>query len=185
MDISERQLIERFRLGDHAAFEEIVQQWNRDMTNLAYRMTGHLEEAQDIAQQCFLKAFQARSTFEGQASLGTWLYRITLNLCRDRIRSDQSRRRVLDAMTQTRPRRTHSRPTDTASGGESKVRIAEAVGGLPDKEREVVVLRHYHHLSCREIAEMLDTPYTTIKSRLAQGLEKLRLTLRDLNPCSA
>ncbi len=186
MSLSERELILRFRDGDRDTFEEVVRRWNQDMTNLAYRMTGQFEEAQDIAQQCFLRAFQSRESFQGQSSLGTWLYRITVNLCRDRIRADQSRRRMMDSATAQRPRPFH-RPARASAGeqGENQAQIARAMGMLPQAQREVVILRHYHDLSCREIAELLDTPYTTVKSRLSQGLDRLRLQLRELNPCAS
>lgn len=186
MSLSERHLIVRFQQGDRSAFEEVMQRWNQDVTNLAYRMTGHFEEAQDIAQQCFLRAFQARDRFEGQSSLGTWLYRITVNLCRDRIRSNQSRRRVMEGVETLRPRPVHrSARTSTSEQGENQAQIAEAVGMLPDSEREVVILRHYHDLSCREIADLLDTPCSTVKSRLSQGLNRLRLKLRELSPIAS
>jgi len=185
MDLSERQLIARFQRGERDAFEEVVSRWSRDVTNLAFRMTGHLEEARDVCQQCFLRAYQARQRFEGNSSLGTWLYRIVMNLCRDRLRAERSRRRVMETIADARPRPVHrSSRTAGAEGDETQARVAEAIESLPSREREVVVLRHYHDLSCREIADLLETPYTTIKSRLVQGLDRLRIKLKDLNPCA-
>ena len=186
MNFTEQQLAECFRKGDRAAFEELVSRWNQNVTNLAYRMTGNQEDARDMAQQCFLRAFQARDQFEGGSSLGTWLYRITINLCRDRLRSQQSRRRQIERLATRRPRPGHRPPpppeTKTEQG-ELSTQVAQAVATLPESQREVVILRHYHDLSCREIAEILQTPYTTVRSRLVQGLNELRLKLRDLNPC--
>jgi len=188
MDLSERQLIARFRRGDRDAFEEVVGRWSRDITNLAFRMTGHHEDARDVAQQCFLRAYQSRQRFEGNASLGTWLYRIAVNICRDRLRAERSRRRVVHAISnpRNRPRPGHRPVRSSATEtDETQARIAEAMASLPAAEREVAVLRHYHGLSCREIAELLDAPYTTIKSRLVQGLDRLRIRLRDLDPCAS
>ena len=184
MKFSDQQLAECFCQGDRAAFEELVSRWNQNVTNLAYRMTGNLEDARDMAQQCFLRAFQARTQFEGGSSLGTWLYRITINLCRDRLRSQQSRRRQIERLATSRPRPGHRPVADSrAEQGEVSTQVAEAVAILPESQREVVILRHYHDLSCREIAEILQTPYTTVRSRLVQGMNQLRLKLRDLNPC--
>ena len=186
MNFTEQQLAECFRKGDRAAFEELVSRWNQNVTNLAYRMTGNQEDARDMAQQCFLRAFQARDQFEGGSSLGTWLYRITINLCRDRLRSQQSRRRQIERLATRRPRPGHRPPPPPeleSEQGEVSTQVAHAVTTLTDDQREVVILRHYHDLSCREIAEILQTPYTTVRSRLVQGLNELRLKLRDLNPC--
>lgn len=184
MNFTEQQLAESFRKGDRAAFTELVSRWNQNVTNLAYRMTGNQEDARDMAQQCFLRAFQAREQFAGDSSLGTWLYRITINLCRDRLRSQQSRRRQIERVVSSRPRPGHRPPPDRkAEEGEITTQVAQAVASLSEDQREVVILRHYHELSCREIAEILQAPYTTVRSRLVQGLTQLRLKLRDLNPC--
>ncbi|MCH7572310.1 MAG: RNA polymerase sigma factor, partial [Planctomycetes bacterium] len=89
-----------------------------------------------------------------------------------------------ERLATSRPRPGHRPVSDSrAEQGEVSTQVAHAVATLTDDQREVVILRHYHDLSCREIAEILQTPYTTVRSRLVQGLNELRLKLRDLNPC--
>ena len=181
MDLSEHQLIARFCRGEKRAFEEVIERWNHDVINLAYKMIGDREEAHDIAQQCFLKAYQGRERFAGEAKIGTWLYRITVNLCRDRIRANQVRRRFMHgAMEQARGEMTPKRD-ESREQQETIRKVSDAVATLPESEREVVVLRHYHGLTCPEISDVLDTPYSTVKSRLNQALGRLRQRLEEPN----
>ncbi len=179
MNFAERQLIARFCQGEKRAFEEVIERWNTDVINLAYKMTGDREEARDIAQHAFLKAYQGREGFAGQAAIGTWLYRITVNLCRDRIRANQVRRRFMRGQKERAGSALPPKRDESHEQHESVRQVAAAVAALPENEREVVVLKHYHGLSCPEISDVLGTPYSTVKSRLNQALQKLRQRLQD------
>lgn len=174
MTPSDDELLERFGGGDAAAFEEIVRRWDRRILNLAWRLTGDLDEAQDVRQGVFLRAFTGLARHRGRGRLGTWLYRVTLNLCRDARRTDA---------VEERWRTTRQEPAPRESTGEACARTEEeralmrAIAALPDRERETVVLKHYHDLTFREVGVVLGVPATTVKSRLARALERLRWSL--------
>jgi RNA polymerase sigma-70 factor (ECF subfamily) len=179
MEPSDEELIRRFRHGDERAFEDLAQRWDAAILRLAYRLTGDLEEARDVRQMALVKTYRALPAFNGHARPTTWLYRVVLNLCRDRHRRSAARRRMLDAAAG----HAGAEVDDAAPGverGEVARRVAEAIAGLPAREREVVVLRHYHDLPFAGIAELVGAPVTTVKSRMLRALEHLRARLKDL-----
>ena len=180
MSFTDEELVRRFQAGDPAAFEGVVVRWNPLVLELAYRMTGDLEEARDIRQLALLKTHNALERFGGRSRLSTWIYRVVLNLCRDRHRKS---RRHDDAVLGSAPAAEAFEGSAAASNEarETAERVADAVRSLPDLEREVVVLRHYHDLSFGEIAEIQDAPVTTVQSRMARGLVALRAQLSDLS----
>ena len=172
MDDSDHELIRRFRAGEGDAFEGLVRRWETTVLNLAYRITGHVEDAKDIRQRAFIHAFRGLPTFDGRARFSTWLQRIVINLCRDELRSRMSRNNVME----TAPDKPSPSPTssgDPAEREEAGRIVAKAVRSLPPDEREVVVLRHYQGLRFSEIADMLEAPVATIRSRMLRGLKRL------------
>jgi RNA polymerase sigma-70 factor (ECF subfamily) len=182
MEPSERTLIDRFKRGDREAFGQIVRHWDHRVLNLAYRLTGDLEEALDIRQMTFLRALKGLPSFNGEARISTWLYRIVVNLSRDRTRAHRVREAALRVI-QIRPQVEKVPPPDREpERRELARRVADAVAGLSRKEREVVVLKHYHGRSYSEIATILRTPASTVKSRMERGLRNLRVRLKNLEP---
>lgn len=183
MEPPDQELVQRFRAGDGQAFDELVERWGPSIWRLAWRLTGDANDAQDVRQMTLMRAYSALDSFNGEASLSTWLYRVVLNLCRDRLRGERARERAtLDA-----GRRLNGNGSGHAPGPEHELqaaeaarRIASAIDELPREEREVVVLRHYHDLSFPEIAEVLGAPATTVKSRMTRGLERLRSSLKGI-----
>lgn len=177
---TDEELVRRFQDGDPGAFEGVVVRWNPLVLQLAYRLTGDLEEARDVRQLALLRAHDALARFGGRSRLSTWLYRVVLNLCRDRQRR---RARHDDAVRRAAP---DDEGTAGSAAGESErretaERVARAVRSLPPAEREVVVLRHYQGLAFAEIAEIQSAPVTTVQSRMARGLLLLRARLQDLS----
>jgi RNA polymerase sigma-70 factor (ECF subfamily) len=186
MEPSDEELIRRFRQGDERAFEDLAQRWDPAILRLAYRLTGDLEEARDVRQMTLVKTYRALPAFNGHARPTTWLYRVVLNLCRDRHRRRAARGRALDAAARRAGAEVDggAGAGETAPGierGEVARRVAEAVATLPEREREVVVLRHYHDLPLAGIAELVGAPLPTVKSRMLRGMEHLRARLKDLS----
>ncbi len=189
METSDADLIHQFRTGNQEAFGHLVNRWQGKAYALAYRLTLDAADSEDIRQQAFLKIQNALDRFAiDQAKFSTWLYRIILNLCRDRHRSNQTRSKALQDLT-ARPAaaltgtlRETNVPTAGLETTERNRRIAQAMIALPLAIQEVVIMRHYQGLKFAQIAEILDSPVSTVKSRLTLGLSYLRQELEDLAP---
>ena len=179
MHPSDEELVARSAAGDVGSFNELIVRWERPIYALAYRVLGREEDARDVSQETFLRAFRSIKGFKGEAKFSSWLYRIALNLCRDWMRRDR-RAAVL-------------RPADEASGldieaidaGEESVEtavvrrdlaraVARAMAVLPAEQRTAIVLKEYHGLTFQEIADLQGCPLSTVKTRLYQGLSVLR-----------
>lgn len=181
MDPSDEELVLRFQGGDGSAFEAMVTRWNEPILQLATRLTGDHEEAKDIRQMVLLKTYQGLARFEGRARFSTWIYRVVLNLCRDRKRGEAVRTRVEAAVREKEgDYLLEETGFHLARDRELAQIVARAVLELPAGEREVVVLRHYHALPFPTIAEILGAPVTTVKSRMSRGLFLLRARLAAL-----
>jgi RNA polymerase sigma-70 factor (ECF subfamily) len=182
MDLPDEELVHRFQGGDPTAFEAMVARWNEPILQLATRLTGDLEEAKDIRQMALLKTYQGLAGFQGRARFSTWIYRVVLNLCRDKKRSADVRTRTLEGSLRERDGDYVLEETGfhVARDRELARIVAAAVLELPAAEREVVVLRHYHELGFPAIAEILGSPVTTVKSRMTRGLDLLRTRLATL-----
>ncbi len=182
MDATDRELIDRFRGGDRGAFAGLVVRWDRKAYALAYRLTQDAEAAEDIRQAAFVRAYEGLGRFNGQASFSTWLYRIVVNLSRDRRRSRRKRDAALRATVEGRSRRRPDPPSPAAvcEHQETSRRVAVAVANLPVDIREVVVMRHYQGLRFAEIAEVVGAPESTVKSRMGRGLRLLRDALEEV-----
>lgn len=180
-EIDEARNVSRAAGGDQAAFERLIARWQDEALNLAYRLTGNLEDARDIRQAAFIRAYQGLADFDGRSRFSTWLLRIVVNLCRDHQRRQLSARRRQQTATAA-IETDHQGPQRRAQQSELGILVAEAVGGLPPSEREVLVLRHYHGLACAEVARILGVPVTTARSRLARALDRLRERLAPEPP---
>jgi RNA polymerase sigma-70 factor, ECF subfamily len=181
---TDEELVARSRGGDLDSFNQLVLRWERPIYALAYRVIGREEDARDVAQETFLRAFRALGGFKGQAKFSSWLYRITLNLCRDWIRRE---RRTPVAQppegVDLVELAGESTPTesieDLVSRKELGRVVAKAMANLPEEQRTAIILKEYHGLTFQEIAELLDCPLSTVKTRLYQGLTVLRRQLES------
>jgi len=188
---AEDQFLERLKRGDAAAFEQLVAERTGDIYGLLFRLTGDAEEARDLAQETFLRAFQAIQKFRGDADLKTWLYRIAINQARNRWRWWRRRRRdatvSLDAVAgeheQTVAMRLEdanaSDPEQETLAREREQQLHQALWGLRGAYREAVVLRDIEGLTYEEIAATLQINIGTVKSRLARGRIELRRKLES------
>jgi len=180
MGRSDEELVEACQSGEASAFDVLVARWEDRIRGAAYRFLGSDEEARDVAQEAFLRAYQAIGTFKKEARFSSWLYQIATNLCRDRLRRRKTRATVsLEALEESGPVMVETRP-----GAHERLlqrdlarAVRRAVEELPEEQREVVILKEYQDLTFLEIAQALDVPVSTVKTRLYRGLGQLRLRL--------
>jgi RNA polymerase sigma-70 factor (ECF subfamily) len=183
MTRTDEELVALATAGDMDSFNQLVARWERPIYALAYRTLGREEDARDVVQEAFLRAFRGLRGFRGQAKFSSWLYRITLNLCRDWIRRER-RAPVVQApegvdpieMADERMAPTES-VEDLVARREMSAAVARAMAELPEEQRVAILLKEYHGLTFQEIADQLDCPLSTVKTRLYQGLSVLRRRL--------
>ena len=183
MRASDEELVRRFQEGEEAVFEELVERWSPVVLRLANRLLGDPEEARDVRQMALIRTYHALAAYhggDGRGSVSTWLYRVVLNLCRDQGRRRERELRREQRAAEGAAAQDPLEPGRECAAREQAARVAAAVLALPAREREVVVLRHYHELTFPEIAAVLGKPITTVKSRLAKGLGRLRIRLQGL-----
>lgn len=192
--VADEQLVKDCRQGDMQAFEELVSRYEKRVYALAYRYMSNEDDAYDMAQEAFIKAYRSLRTFKGDSSFGTWIYRITSNVCLDEIRK-RKRRLVPLALDE---------PMATADGSEVEREIADNSLGafelyeqkefsqyiqklldeMKPEHKSAIVLRDVMELSYEEIAGVLDCSMGTVKSRInrARGILKKKLSERELLP---
>ena len=180
MGRSDEELVEACQAGEASAFDVLVARWEDRIRGAAFRFLGSEEEARDVAQEAFLKAYRALDGFKGEARFSSWLYQIATNLCRDRLRRRKTRATVsLEALEGTGPVMVETRPGAHERLLERDLAraVRRALHTLPEEQREVVILKEYQELTFLEIAQALDVPVSTVKTRLYRGLGQLRLRL--------
>ena len=185
----EAQFIERLKRGDAAAFEVLVNERSGEIYGLLYRLTESSEEARDLTQETFLRAFQSIGHFRGDSDLRTWIYRIAINQARNRWRWWRRRRRdvtvSIDApqpngqvsLADTLKSDNGSTPETDTLAHERERALRKALSSLKHVYREAVVLRDIEGFAYEEIAVALDISIGTVKSRLARGRQELRRKL--------
>ena len=185
----EAQFIERLKRGDAAAFEILVNERSGEIYGLLYRLTESTEEARDLTQETFLRAFQSIAHFRGESDLRTWIYRIAINQARNRWRWWRRRRRdatvSIDApqangqasLAETLKADNGRNPEKDALAHERERALRRALSSLKQVYREAVVLRDIEGFAYEEIAVALDISVGTVKSRLARGRQELRRKL--------
>jgi RNA polymerase sigma-70 factor (ECF subfamily) len=164
-------LVERCRKGDGGGFAALVGRYERVLFNLAYRMLGDREAARDVAQAAFLKALESLHRFDPRYRFFSWLYRIAMNEALD-VLSHRGRQTEL-----TDVHIADDDPVREAQALDLGERVRGALGSLTPDHRAVLVLRHYQELSYEEIGRVLDLPDATVKSRLFEARERLRVRL--------
>jgi RNA polymerase sigma-70 factor (ECF subfamily) len=172
------ELVERHRRGDIHAFDEVYERFGEMVYNLSMRLAGNREEAADLTQEVFLRIFRHLGSFGGRSTLKTWVFRIAINHCRDRLSRHHPVMQSIDGdpeegggMTLADPGRG---PEELAVAADQGRRVAEGVSRMPQVFREAVVLRDLEGLSYEEIAEVLGVRVGTVRSRIARGREQLR-----------
>ena len=180
---TDEQLVERAIAGDTDAFGEVVRRWERKIYALAYGFTGSVEDARDAAQETFVAAYRNLRNFRGEAKVSSWLHRIAVNQCitrqrRARVRAETG---IEDAVESSGEGFLSTSETcSPARAVEVKERteaVRRAVAALTPELREVVLLKEFEGLTFQEIAEALQVPLSTVKSRLYTALRQLRMRL--------
>jgi RNA polymerase sigma-70 factor (ECF subfamily) len=172
----ERELLARSRRGDLDAFERLVRVHQDRVYALAYRITGNHEDANDAAQEAFVKAFGGLRQFRGDAAFSTWLHRIASNAALDLVRRRPTAPPAELPLDLAAP----DGPEDVAYRHEVQRRIHTALGRLPAEYRVAVVLRDLQGMAYDEIARVLHLPIGTVRSRISRAREALRVQLTDL-----
>jgi len=175
---SDEELMSDVAQGDLTAFEQLVRRHQAPAWNVAFRFLGNAHEAEDIAQEAFLRILGAAHRYQPTASFRTYLYRIVTRLCRDhRRKSSPSSYPNLDAEISQAPS-----PEDCVIAGEERLAVQEALASLPARQREVVVLRYYESLSYDEIGEVTKNSRKGVERLLARGRAALAGLLTPMRP---
>ena len=177
--MSEDEWVRKAQRGDQAAFTQLVLAHERFVYNLALRGTGSPEDAEDVAQEAFLRAWLGLPRFRAQASFRTWLYRITTNLCYNRqphIRRELMNIPVEEGLEGALPFHSDG-PAETLDHGERKAYLHRQVESLGEGFRMMIVLRYQLELSYEEIAEIMEIPLGTVKTGLHRAHKQLRQAL--------
>ena len=167
-------LLERLRAGDPRAFEELVRTHQHRVFGVALRMLQNPAEAEDIAQEVFLRVYRAIGAFRGDAKLSTWLYGITSNLCVNRLTAASRTRMRHDEEALAQAPSEMPDATAAMERGEVEAALDQAIAELPDERRIVIVLRDLEGLSYEEIAEALGLELGTVRSRLHRARMDLK-----------
>ncbi|MBE3570796.1 MAG: RNA polymerase sigma factor SigW [Bacillales bacterium] len=187
MDVFIKKKISQVLKGDQNAYGEIVEFYKDKVYQLCYRMLGNRHEAEDAAQEAFLRAYLNIRRYDENRKFSTWLYRITTNLCIDRIRKKKPDYHLDAALEGSENVTLYSQIASSSHLPEQEVEqmelqesIQQAILKLPEKYRAVIILKYVEELSIEEIAGILNMPVGTVKTRLHRGREALRKHLRKL-----
>jgi RNA polymerase sigma-70 factor (ECF subfamily) len=182
-DPGEADLIARCKTGDRNAFDELIRKYEKRVYNFAYRLSGNHEDANDIASETFVRVFNSIGSFRGDASFLTWLFRVITNIYlderkRQKARPRQSLEEIIELEETSLVRQIEDPqpgPEEVVQAGERTDLLQAAILALPEYQRVMIVLYHTESKSYEEIAELMQLPIGTVKSRL----NRARLTLRE------
>jgi RNA polymerase sigma-70 factor (ECF subfamily) len=168
--------------GDEDAFRALVERHSRSVFRLAYRMTGSAEDAEDVVQETFVRAYRQLRRFEARSNFATWLYRIGFNCAIDHLRGRQQReaRQAPEMLERMAPPDARPSSEDLVFAGEIGARVQQALNGLSAQERAAFLMRHYHGCSIDEICRALDLKTNAAKHSIFRAVKKMRTELQPL-----
>ena len=172
----ERRLIQAAKQGDRTAFGKLVQAYQERILYLAFDLMGNYDDAKDLAQEAFIRAYQKLKLFEERSTFSTWLYRITVNLAMDTHRKHQKKQMVSIE--------THTNPYADSTGDrsvereETRAQFDKALESLSASQRTAVVLKYFHEREPKEIAEMMGCTQGTVRNHLFRAMQKLKKQLK-------
>lgn len=175
-------LVEALRRGEPDAFERLVLAYQHRVFSIALRVLGNRGDAEEVAQEVFLRVHRSIGRFRGEAKLSTWLYAITSRLCFNRLKSPGRGARQVGEAALDRIANGHADPGATLEAGEMEAALHRAIAELDDERRIVVVLRDLHGLAYEEIAAALELPLNTVRSRLHRARMELKERLERFWP---
>ena len=180
MDEDEKNLVEKSAGGDIDAFETLIQSHQKKVYNIALRMTKNPEDAQELSQDAFVRAFIAIKKFRGDSSIATWLYRITMNVCTDFLRKRNKasvisiEQSVYESQQTMQLADNEPGPDEISEKNQLKKLVKEAMDLLPPEHRQVLILRDLLDMTYKDIANTLSINEGTIKSRINRARENLK-----------
>lgn len=177
---NEEKLIAEALKGNTLSFGELVRHYESFVFNVSYSYMGNYDDAFDTAQDAFIKAWRKLSTFKGESSFSTWLYRITANTAKDALKQRAERWKEAE-VTEQLPSEQET-PEESAVKNEELSQLRSALASLEPEFREIIILREFDGLSYTELSEHLGIELGTVKSRLNRSREKLREKIREQNP---
>ena len=186
MEFSDDQIIERTLAGETDAFSLLVRRWERPIYGLSLRMLGCDEDARDVCQETFLAAFRNLQKFRGDAKFSSWLYRIALNACHSRLRKQSAMVEQSIDQEDDNGRKFEIADSSLENLSERLQRnqraemVRKALQALPAEMRQVIIMKEYEELTFAEIAEILQIPVSTVKSRLYTGLSQMGARLEKM-----
>ncbi len=180
MEQADAALVARARSGDSDAFRVLVERHSRALFRLAFRMTGNQQDAEDVVQESFLRAFKQLGRFDQRASFGTWLYRIAANCSLDLVRARKRRAGESDEEVVLQLPAHDPTPERMALSGEVRERVMEAMGELSANERTAFVLRHFEGMRIEEVSRVLECQPGAAKHSVFRAVQKLRRSLEPL-----
>lgn len=171
-------LVEAAIGGDTAAFDVLVTRHRRNVYQVCYRFVNHHEDAADLTQDTFVRAWKALGAFRGQARFSTWIYRIAVNVCLNRVSLKTPKTDVVDfdlVADQHQPS-----PGAAIDAAERQAMVRAAVNSLPPRQRAALILRTYHELSHQEVADIVGTSVGAVKANVFHALANLKKRLEPL-----
>lgn len=185
--VTEKILLARILEGDDASFESLVREHSARIISLAWRLVGNREDAEDIAQEAFIRLHRNLATFRGESSVSTWLYRTVTRLTIDHQRRQKLKQKIFFFRHADREHDPYELAADPAPSpgdqylvGEAGRRLSHAMGKLSARQKAVFTLRHHDDLPLKEIAAVLELEEGTVKSHLHRAVHILRKELKDL-----
>lgn len=187
MEASDLTVVAQVRAGDHDAFRFLVERYSRPVFRVAYRVTGHEQDAEDVVQETFLRAYRQIGQFQERAAFSTWLYRIAFNCAQDLLRQRPKRQRLqslddeeatpgFEPADDSADANPHRKLADTEFTG----KLREAFGELSLQERAAFMLRHFEGLTIEEIGKVLGLQQSATKHSVFRAVRKLRLSMQPL-----
>jgi RNA polymerase sigma-70 factor (ECF subfamily) len=176
-NLDERALVDACLAGRAGAFDLIVERHRRHVYQLCYRFVTNHEDASDLSQDVFIRAYRGLRNFRGQSSLATWFYRIGVNVCLNRVGAKALRTEPIEDRQHVDTRAESA--ADRMLTGERAARVRQAIAKLPRKQRATLILRMYHELSHREIAQTLGSSVGAVKANFFHALGNLKKLLGD------
>ncbi len=184
-EVSEKKIIEKVLGGDANAFEELVLRYEKTVYNLALRMVGDRDDAFDMTQEAFIKAYGSLSSFRGDSKFSVWIYRITTNVCLDFLRSKSRKQQVSLTVSDDDEDAQLDIPDPKADPEQQLIKkismqsVEEGLKTLPDKQRQILVMRELGGMSYAEIGKALSIEEGTVKSRIFRARKRLCTFLLD------
>ncbi|MCC5911761.1 MAG: sigma-70 family RNA polymerase sigma factor [Clostridiaceae bacterium] len=183
MDHDEKTLIEKSQKGDVESFEILITSYQKTAFNIAYRMLGNFEDANDITQEAFIKVYKSIDKFKGESSFTTWLYAIVNNICLDFLRKKKKIKIISIDKSQGNENYQREIPDETNTPEvlfekkEVRRTVQDAINQLKDEHRTIIILRDIQGFSYEEIAEILDISTGTVKSRISRARRSLKVII--------